>query len=139
MRQIKNIFRAGNNQPIPYFKLICNPHNFMDSVQNALIISFLVKENLVSIVDGTDGLPHVIVNTGSKEASTDVSNQAICRLDVELCEVRNKTQHISYLLTISYLILSRNMPSITISRNQCLNAQISMKTDKLFNPNIDIT
>lgn len=86
MRQIKNIFRAGNNQPIPYFKLICNPHNFMDSVQNALIISFLVKENLVAIADGTDGLPHVLVNTGSKEASTDVSNQAICRLDVELCE-----------------------------------------------------
>ncbi|KAL7738938.1 hypothetical protein ACLKA6_016936 [Drosophila palustris] len=94
MRQIKNIYRAGNNQPIPYFKLICNPHNFMDSVQNALIISFLVKENLISIENGTDGLPHVKVNT-VQVSTTEDSNQDICCLDVELCEKYAKHYNIT--------------------------------------------
>ncbi|XP_064554307.1 uncharacterized protein Nse4 [Drosophila montana] len=95
MKQIKNIYRAGNNEPIPYFKLICNPHNFMDSVQNALIISFLVKENLISLENGADGLPQVRINSNSKESATNESCQAICCLDVELCEKYAKYYNIT--------------------------------------------
>ncbi|XP_017858779.1 PREDICTED: non-structural maintenance of chromosome element 4 isoform X1 [Drosophila arizonae] len=85
MKQIKNIYRAGNNQPIPYFKLICNPQNFMDTVQNSLIISFLIKENLIWMENGADGLPQIKLNN-SKESIASEPFQAICRLDLELCE-----------------------------------------------------
>lgn len=87
MKQIKTIYRASNNQPIPYYKLICNPHDFMESVQNAMIISFLLKENLISLATGEDGLPQITVNTSQVESSSEDSNQSICGLDVELCEV----------------------------------------------------
>ncbi|KAH8402541.1 hypothetical protein KR222_008594, partial [Zaprionus bogoriensis] len=86
MKQIKHIYRAGNNQPIPYYKLICNPHDFMESVQNALIVSFLVKENLISLENGADNLPQITVNTSQVDTSLGESNQLLCRLDVELCE-----------------------------------------------------
>ncbi|KAH8306734.1 hypothetical protein KR044_011617 [Drosophila immigrans] len=97
MKQIKHIYSSGNNQPIPYFKLICNPKNFMDSVQNALIISFLVKENMISIENGNDGFPYVTVNSMPKESSIVESNQAICNLDVELCKVSAACYHLAYL------------------------------------------
>lgn len=87
MKQIKNIYRSSNNQPIPYYKLICNPHNFMESVQNALIVSFLLKENLISLERGEDDLPQIRVSSVQVETATEDSNQAICGLDVELCEV----------------------------------------------------
>lgn len=91
----------------------------MDSVQNALIISFLVKENLISIEDGTDGLPHVTVNTVQQVSTMDDSNQAICRLDVELCQVRTSIQNYKAYITNIFLLFYRNMPSIIISRNLC--------------------
>ncbi|XP_032595102.1 non-structural maintenance of chromosome element 4 isoform X1 [Drosophila grimshawi] len=86
LKQIKNIYRAGNNQPIPYFKLICNPNNFMDSVQNALIISFLNKENLLTLEKGEDGLPQVRLNSNPQDSSENESYQAISTLDVDLCK-----------------------------------------------------
>ncbi|XP_060644619.1 uncharacterized protein LOC132783469 [Drosophila nasuta] len=86
MKQVKHIYSSGNNEPIPYFKLICNPHNFMDTVQNSLIISILVKENMISIENGNDGLPYVTVNSMPKESSTQDSSQAICGLNDELCK-----------------------------------------------------
>ncbi|XP_017075081.2 LOW QUALITY PROTEIN: non-structural maintenance of chromosome element 4 [Drosophila eugracilis] len=85
LRQIKQIYRDGDNQPIPYFKLICNPNNFMDTVQNALQVSFLVKENFISIENGEDGLPLVhVVNLNDAEERE--SAQAICSIDVSFCE-----------------------------------------------------
>jgi len=36
LKQIRQIYREGGHQPIPYFKLICNPNNFMGTVQNEI-------------------------------------------------------------------------------------------------------
>ncbi|XP_016975969.2 non-structural maintenance of chromosome element 4 [Drosophila rhopaloa] len=85
LKQIRQIYREGDNQPIPYFKLICNPNNFMDTVQNALQISFLVKENYISVENGEDGLPLVHV-VNSKRVEGNESAQAICSIDVTFCE-----------------------------------------------------
>ncbi|XP_016928743.2 uncharacterized protein Nse4 [Drosophila suzukii] len=85
LKQIRQIYREGGHQPIPYFKLICNPNNFMDTVQNALQLSFLVKENIISIENGDDGLPLVRV-VNSKNADGNESAQAICSIDVSFCE-----------------------------------------------------
>lgn len=59
----------------------------MDTVQNSLIISFLIKENLIWMENGADGLPQIKLNN-SKESIASEPFQAICRLDLELCEVQ---------------------------------------------------
>lgn len=119
MKQIKTIYRGSNNQPIPYYKLICNPHDFMETVQNAMIVSFLLKENLISLATGEDGLPQITVNTGQVESSSEDSNQSICGLDVELCEVHS-TQ-ITFLLNRKLTIIFyfyRITFNATTSRNR---------------------
>lgn len=119
MKQIKTIYRGSNNQPIPYYKLICNPHDFMETVQNAMIVSFLLKENLISLATGEDGLPQITVNTSQVESSSEDSNQSICGLDVELCEVHS-TQ-ITFLLNRKLTIIFyfyRITFNVTTSRNR---------------------
>lgn len=119
MKQIKTIYRGSNNQPIPYYKLICNPHDFMETVQNAMIVSFLLKENLISLATGEDGLPQITVNTSQVESSSEDSNQSICGLDVELCEVHS-TQ-ITFLLNRKLTIIFyfyRITFDVTTSRNR---------------------
>ncbi|KAH8248524.1 hypothetical protein KR032_000325, partial [Drosophila birchii] len=86
LKQIRHFYREGGNQPIPYYKLICNPNNFMETVQNALQVSFLVKENLITIINGSDdGLP-VVSLVANPEALNNEPSQAICSLDVSFCE-----------------------------------------------------
>ncbi|KAI8042366.1 uncharacterized protein LOC128261362 [Drosophila gunungcola] len=94
LKQIRQIYREGSNQPIPYFKLICNPNNFMDTVQNALQLSFLVKENLISVENGEDGLPLVHV-VSSKRVEGNEPAQAICSIDVSFCEKMAKHYDLS--------------------------------------------
>lgn len=119
MKQIKTIYRGSNNQPIPYYKLICNPHDFMETVQNAMIVSFLLKENLISLATGEDGLPQITVNTSQVESSSEDSNQSICGLDVELCEVHS--MELTFLLNIKLTIIFyfyRITFNVTTSRNR---------------------
>lgn len=119
MKQIKTIYRGSNNQPIPYYKLICNPHDFMETVQNAMIVSFLLKENLISLATGEDGLPQITVNTSQVESSSEDSNQSICGLDVELCEVHS--MQITFLLNRKLTIIFyfyRITFNVTTSRNR---------------------
>ncbi|XP_017098822.2 uncharacterized protein Nse4 [Drosophila bipectinata] len=85
LKQIRQIYKDGGNQPIPYFKLICNPDNFMDTVQNALQVSFLVKENYIAVENGADGLPLVRVVPNHKAPGQAESSQAICSIDVAYC------------------------------------------------------
>ncbi|KAH8333148.1 hypothetical protein KR074_007929 [Drosophila pseudoananassae] len=87
LKQIKQIYKEGGNQPIPYFKLICNPDNFMDTVQNALQVSFLVKENYIAVENGEDGLPLVRIVPNPKTLGQAESSQAICSIDVAYCNV----------------------------------------------------
>nr|XP_016942640.1 uncharacterized protein LOC108019297 [Drosophila suzukii] len=53
LKQIRQIYREGGHQPIPYFKLNCNPNNFMDKRKDkryssapfniSLLFEFVVK------------------------------------------------------------------------------------------------
>ncbi|KAH8287903.1 hypothetical protein KR018_006957 [Drosophila ironensis] len=86
LKQIKQIYQAGGNKSIPYFKLIINPDNFMDTVQNALHLSFLIREQCVSIKNGEDGLPVVDVVAKPKAPGQEEPAQAICSIDVAYCE-----------------------------------------------------
>ncbi|XP_030372082.1 non-structural maintenance of chromosomes element 4 homolog A [Scaptodrosophila lebanonensis] len=83
-KEIKMIYKAGNCQPIPFFKLIIDPDNFMNTVHNALNVSFLVRENVISISKGVDGLPQVGVVTNPTEIADNEPLQNICRIDAKL-------------------------------------------------------
>ncbi|XP_001357397.3 uncharacterized protein Nse4 [Drosophila pseudoobscura] len=86
LKQIRQLYRTGNDQPIPYFKLVCHPTNFMASVQNALNISFLVQENMIYIEPGNDNLPQIRTVANPRNLSTNGSAQAICAIDVNFCQ-----------------------------------------------------
>jgi len=66
-----------------------------------LQLSFLVKENIISIENGDDGLPLVRV-VNSKNADGNESAQAFCSIDVSFCEVSTEC----YVLMISILRIS---------------------------------
>ncbi|XP_068150613.1 uncharacterized protein Nse4 [Drosophila tropicalis] len=95
LKQIRRIFRSGNNQPIPYYKLICNPNNFMETVQNGLQVSFLIKENMIALSNDDDGYPqvHVVANERSELLQAE-AQQAICQLDVKFCKEMEKRYNI---------------------------------------------
>lgn len=60
----------------------------METVQNALQVSFLVKENMIAIENGgDDGLPLVYIVPNPKGLAENESAQAICSIDVSFCEV----------------------------------------------------
>ncbi|XP_022233295.1 uncharacterized protein LOC111081521 isoform X2 [Drosophila obscura] len=86
LKQIRQMYRTGNDQPIPYFKLICHPTNFMNSVQNSLNISFLVQENMIRIEPGINDLPQIRCVANPRNVSTKGSAQAICAIDVLFCQ-----------------------------------------------------
>ncbi|XP_030380331.1 uncharacterized protein LOC115628387 [Scaptodrosophila lebanonensis] len=84
--QTKTIYQDGNFQPIPYYKLVIDPDNFINSAHNALMVSFIVAENLISIRNGADGLPEVTVVTSPDEVAENKPGQAICQMDVQRFE-----------------------------------------------------
>lgn len=59
----------------------------MDTVQNALQVSFLVKENYIAVENGDDGLPLVRVVANPKAPGQAEPAQAICSIDVAYCNV----------------------------------------------------
>ncbi|KPU73912.1 uncharacterized protein Dana_GF15793, isoform C [Drosophila ananassae] len=95
LKQIRQIYREGGSHPIPYFKLICNPDHFMDTVQNALQVSFLVKENYIAVENGDDGLPLVRVVANPKAPGQAEPAQAICSIDVAYCNKMAQHYNIS--------------------------------------------
>ncbi|EDS34052.1 DNA repair protein Rad62 [Culex quinquefasciatus] len=48
--QINELFEKRRGAPIPYFELICDPEDFMNTVDNAFQISFLIRDGRVALV-----------------------------------------------------------------------------------------
>lgn len=48
------IFEENNNTPIPYYKLIIDPENFANSIDNQFQVSFLFRDGYLCIADGAD-------------------------------------------------------------------------------------
>ncbi|XP_073833560.1 EP300-interacting inhibitor of differentiation 3-like [Musca autumnalis] len=83
-KQLDDIFRANRRQPIPYYKLIIDPHDFMNTVENAFQMAFLARDGNIAIECAADGLPHVRLATKDEiEAQPDTS-QSICSLNMDL-------------------------------------------------------
>lgn len=58
--EIQRVFRQRKTDYIPYFELICDPNSFMQSVDTAFQISFLVRDSILGLKK-IKGEPHVFL------------------------------------------------------------------------------
>ncbi|KAL9880026.1 non-structural maintenance of chromosomes element 4 homolog A-like isoform X1 [Glossina fuscipes] len=86
LRQLNSLFKANNYEPIPFYKLIIDPNNFMNTVENAFQMSFLVRDGNIAIERGEDLYPQVRIARMSEMESITDTTQAICSLSIEFCE-----------------------------------------------------
>ncbi|XP_061396956.1 EP300-interacting inhibitor of differentiation 3 [Musca vetustissima] len=84
LKQLDDIFRANQRQPVPFYKLIIDPHDFMNTVENAFQLAFLARDGNIAIECGADGLPYVrLASKDEIDAHPDTS-QSICSLNMDL-------------------------------------------------------
>ncbi|XP_017488041.1 PREDICTED: EP300-interacting inhibitor of differentiation 3 [Rhagoletis zephyria] len=84
-KQLVRMFKSNGGQPIPYYQLIIDPKNFMNTVENAFQIAFLVRDNCLAIETGEDNYPHVRLVRSEEVNTVKETTQAICTLNVEKC------------------------------------------------------
>ncbi|XP_067640468.1 EP300-interacting inhibitor of differentiation 3 [Eurosta solidaginis] len=84
-KQLAQMFKTNNNQPIPYYKLVIDPKNFMNTVENAFQIAFLVHDNRIAIETGDDNYPQVRLIRSDEVNAVKETTQAICTLNLEKC------------------------------------------------------
>lgn len=65
--QIIELFQKRGEKPIPYFELICDPEDFMNTVDNAFQISFLIRDGRVALITDRNHEP-MIRPTSQKES-----------------------------------------------------------------------
>lgn len=88
LKQVNNLFQRNNRQPIPFYRLIIDPNNFMNTVENSFQMAFLARDGNIAIESGEDGYPQVrLAHKDEIEKHIDTS-QAICSLNMELCKVK---------------------------------------------------
>ncbi|KAM7349041.1 SMC5-SMC6 complex kleisin component Non-SMC element 1 [Cochliomyia hominivorax] len=85
-KQLDDIFRANNCEPVPFYALIIDPHNFMNTVENAFQMAFLARDGNISIETGNDGYPQVRLVPKDEIERYPETTQAICSLNMEFCQ-----------------------------------------------------
>ena len=88
LKQVSDLFRANNREPIPYYRLIIDPDNFMNTVENAFQMAFLARDGNIAIERGQDGYPHVRLATKDEIEQHKDTSQSICSLNMNFCQVR---------------------------------------------------
>lgn len=86
LKQVSDLFLTNNREPIPYFKLIIDPDNFMNTVENAFQMAFLARDGNIAIERGSDGYPQVRLATPDEIDSHQDTSQSICSLDMNKCQ-----------------------------------------------------
>lgn len=83
--QLRQMLNSNGGRSIPYYKLIIDPKNFMNTVENAFQIAFLARDNLIAIETGDDNYPHVRLAHSDEVKAVKETTQAICTLNLEKC------------------------------------------------------
>lgn len=84
--QVSNYFKNTQKNSIPFYKLVIDPHNFMNTVENAFQLSFLARDGIIAIEKGCDNLPVVrVAQPGERKGSE--PGQSLCKLTVQICKV----------------------------------------------------
>ncbi|XP_075158561.1 SMC5-SMC6 complex kleisin component Non-SMC element 1 [Haematobia irritans] len=86
LKQVSDIFRANNKKPIPYYKLIIDPQNFMNTVENAFQMAFLARDGNIAIERSSNGLPLVRLASKDEIDLHPDTSQSICSLNMDLCQ-----------------------------------------------------
>jgi non-structural maintenance of chromosomes element 4 len=87
MNQINRIYAERGQQPIYYYELITDPDDFMNTVDNAFQLSFLVRDGNIGLSLDEENCPIVrpITKSEQSQKATDSSTvQAIVSLDPKL-------------------------------------------------------
>jgi non-structural maintenance of chromosomes element 4 len=87
MNQINRIYAERGQQPIYYYELITDPDDFMNTVDNAFQLSFLVRDGNIGLSLDEENCPIVrpITKNRQSQKATDSSTvQAIVSLDPKL-------------------------------------------------------
>lgn len=96
---INRIYKENNNKPIPYYKLIIDPNDFMNTVENAFQLSFLLRDNLIAIESNSmdKNLPYVrpLTKTERQLGEKAETTQAISTITPQMCQVINTIKNIS--------------------------------------------
>ena len=85
--QVAQIFKNNNRRAIPYYQLIIDPNDFMQTVQNAFQMAFLARDNIIVIETGEDNYPHVRLARSEERNCAKDTSQSICTLNMQLCRV----------------------------------------------------
>ncbi|KAJ6635564.1 Non-structural maintenance of chromosomes element 4 like A [Pseudolycoriella hygida] len=87
INHISKLYKENNEEPLPYYKLIIDPQNFMRTVQNAFKISFLFGDDAIVIEEDESGYPTVRpAKQGEVGANFgEGTRQLISNLNIKLC------------------------------------------------------
>lgn len=87
LKQITQLYKH-TEKAIPYYQLIVDPDNFMNTVDNAFQVSFLFRDGTVCFELDEYDLPAVRpVNNNEKVQQSDTTYQCISSLTPSFCEV----------------------------------------------------
>jgi DNA-binding transcriptional regulator YhcF (GntR family) len=85
--QIIQICRLNKNKSVPYYKLIIDPNNFMNTIHNAFQISFLFRDGVIALEEDEFGYPTVrIITESDKETFDDRTHQMVSNLTTKLVD-----------------------------------------------------
>lgn len=89
-RQFKQLFAENNYQPIPLFKFVIDPTDFMITVDNLLQLSFLAKDGNIVFLKGEDGNPSI--RLASKQDRERKMNSGHDALNINMAQIHELTE-----------------------------------------------
>lgn len=108
MTKILEAFKK-TQRPLPYYPVVIDPFNFMNTVDNVFQIAFLVKDGSVSLEVGAEGMPAVRpIGREEKERNRDsqLKKQTITTISPAFCQ----TMVDKYQITTPFLNYERCEP-----------------------------
>ncbi|CAD7077414.1 unnamed protein product [Hermetia illucens] len=95
LSKIAKVFITNKKQPIPYYKVIIDPADFMQTIDNAFQVAFLVSNGSAVIEEDEDGMPVVRpVLDKSESNSKKVPVQAVSNVTMRICQDMAKRYNI---------------------------------------------
>lgn len=72
---------------MPYYEVVIDPENLMNTFDNSFSISFLFRDTRIGFTKGDDGEPAIFPVTKDYKTPLTENKQFIATLDMELIEV----------------------------------------------------
>lgn len=103
------LYNKRGQRKLPYFEVIIDPDNMMNTFDNALTLSFFFREGKIGFDEDVDGLP-TIWPIDKKDVRKDGhAQQFLSSIDYDLCEEMMKR----YKITKPLLNVNRDDPDDT--------------------------